>query len=63
LDPDVFYPISDEDAEEAKAVCAICPVRQLCLEHALNYRERDGVWGGLNERERRRLVRQRRKSA
>jgi WhiB family redox-sensing transcriptional regulator len=63
LDPEVFYPATDEDAEEAKAVCAQCPVRQLCLEHALARRERDGVWGGMTERERRRIVRQRRKSA
>ena len=63
LDPEVFYPSSDEDAEEAKAICGECPVRQLCLEHALAHRERDGVWGGLTERERRRLIRQRRKTA
>ncbi|HVC25407.1 MAG TPA: WhiB family transcriptional regulator [Acidimicrobiales bacterium] len=63
LDPDIFYPVSDEDAEEAKAICASCPVHQLCLEHALVHRERDGVWGGLTERERRRALRQRRKSA
>jgi WhiB family redox-sensing transcriptional regulator len=63
LDPDVFYPSSEEDSEEAKAICASCPVRQPCLEHALMNRERDGVWGGLTDRERRRLVRQRRKTA
>ena len=63
LDPEIFYPVSDEDAEEAKFVCGQCPVRQLCLEHALSNRERDGVWGGMTERERRRIVRQRRKSA
>ena len=63
IDPGIFYPASDEDAEEAKAICATCPVRQPCLEHALASREREGVWGGLTERERRRIVRQRRKSA
>jgi WhiB family redox-sensing transcriptional regulator len=63
LDPEVFYPTSEEDAEEAKAVCGQCPVRQLCLEQSLANRERDGVWGGMTERERRRIVRQRRKSA
>ncbi len=62
-DPDIFYPATDEEAEEAKAVCATCPVRQACLEYALANRERDGVWGGLTERERRRVIRQRRKSA
>jgi WhiB family redox-sensing transcriptional regulator len=63
IDPEVFYPVSDEDAEEAKAICAGCPVRQACLEHALGHREREGVWGGATERERRRILRQRRKSA
>jgi WhiB family transcriptional regulator, redox-sensing transcriptional regulator len=65
LDVEAFYPISEDeaDAAEAKAICAECPVRQACLEHALAHREREGVWGGTTERERRRLVRQRRKSA
>ena len=31
IDPDVFYPLTDEEAEEAKAVCAVCSVRQACL--------------------------------
>ncbi len=63
VDPDVFYPASDEEAEEAKSICRVCPVREACLEYALANRERDGVWGGATERERRRIVRQRRKSA
>lgn len=63
VDPDVFYPISDEDAEEAKSICRECPVREACLEYALANRERDGVWGGATERERRRMIRHRRKSA
>jgi WhiB family redox-sensing transcriptional regulator len=63
VDPDIFYPATDEEADEAKAICAVCPVREACLEYALANRERDGVWGGATERERRRLVRQRRKSA
>ena len=63
LDPAIFYPTSDEEGGEAKAVCGACPVRQACLEYALANRERDGVWGGATERERRRIIRQRRKSA
>jgi WhiB family redox-sensing transcriptional regulator len=63
VDPDIFYPSSDEEAEEAKSICAQCPVRETCLEYALANRERDGVWGGATERERRRMVRQRRKTA
>ena len=63
VDPDTFYPASDEEAEEAKAICRVCPVREACLEYALINRERDGVWGGATERERRRIIRQRRKTA
>jgi WhiB family redox-sensing transcriptional regulator len=63
VDPDIFYPVSDEDAEDAKAICAACPVQQACLEWALAVREKDGVWGGATERERRRILRRRRRSA
>jgi WhiB family transcriptional regulator, redox-sensing transcriptional regulator len=62
-DPDLFYPVSDDAAEGAKAICAVCPVREPCLEHAVTAREKEGVWGGLTEKERRRLIRQRRRSA
>ncbi len=65
LDPVIFYPASDDDAEAApaKAVCGECIVREPCLEFALAVREKDGVWGGATERERRRLIRQRRRTA
>jgi WhiB family redox-sensing transcriptional regulator len=63
LDPEIFYPVSDEEADQAKAVCSGCAVRQACLEHALGSRERDGVWGGATEKERRRIIRQRRRTA
>lgn len=63
LDPQVFYPESDEEAEEAKTVCRGCSVQTACLEHALAAREKEGVWGGATERERRRIIRQRRRSA
>jgi len=63
LSTEIFYPAPEEDADQAKAVCAICPVRETCLEYALAYREREGIWGGCTERERRRILRQRRKSA
>ena len=65
IDVEIFFPETDDDAdtEAAKAVCEVCPVRQACLEHALAQREREGVWGGTTERERRRILRQRRKSA
>jgi WhiB family transcriptional regulator, redox-sensing transcriptional regulator len=63
LDASIFYPDDDDDAEVAKAICATCGVRVACLEHALMAREKAGVWGGATERERRRIIRQRRRSA
>ena len=63
LDPEIFYPQSDEEATEAKDVCTQCHVRVACLEHAIGHREKEGVWGGATERERRRIVRQRRRTA
>ena len=44
-------------------ICAICSVRISCLEHALSSREKDGVWGGTTDKERRRIIRQRRRTA
>jgi WhiB family redox-sensing transcriptional regulator len=63
IEPELFYPASDEEADAAKEICGLCPVRTACLEHALAVRERDGVWGGATERERRRIIRQRRRTA
>lgn len=63
LEPSIFFPEDDADAEDAKAVCAGCGVRVACLEHALTIREKQGVWGGATERERRRIIRQRRRTA
>ncbi|MDQ4070225.1 MAG: WhiB family transcriptional regulator [Actinomycetota bacterium] len=63
LDPEIFYPASEEEAGPAKDVCGTCTVRQQCLEFALTNREREGVWGGATEKERRRILRQRRKTA
>ena len=63
LEPQIFYPEEDDDAGEAKSICAECRVKVTCLEYALTFREKDGVWGGATERERRRIIRQRRRSA
>jgi WhiB family transcriptional regulator, redox-sensing transcriptional regulator len=63
LDPQIFYPDPDDEGLEAKAVCEVCPVRETCLEHALAHREKEGVWGGATEKERRRIIRQRRRTA
>ena len=62
-DVSVFFPAGEEDAGEAKAICAVCPVRDECLEWAMATRQDDGVWGGLTEVERRRLRRRRREAA
>lgn len=56
LDPEVFYPDEDADAEAAKEVCRQCIVRVKCLEFALETREKHGVWGGATERERRAML-------
>jgi len=63
IDPVVFHPAEGDPGEEAKEICALCPVRESCLDHALTAREKDGVWGGLTAIERRRLVRRLRRSA
>jgi WhiB family redox-sensing transcriptional regulator len=63
LDPSIFYPDETEDPSDAKAVCALCPVQVQCLEHALGRREKEGIWGGCTERDRRRIIRQRRRTA
>ena len=63
LEPTIFYPDDEDEALEAKAVCAQCRVEVACLEYALQVREKQGVWGGATERERRRMIRQRRRTA
>jgi WhiB family transcriptional regulator, redox-sensing transcriptional regulator len=65
LDPMIFYPTYDDDDDvvTAKDVCAQCAVREACLEHALAVREKEGIWGGCTERERRRILRQRRRAS
>lgn len=62
VDTNVFFPVTDEEAGPAQAICATCPVREECLEFALMTRQEDGVWGGLTETERRRLRRRRREA-
>lgn len=57
-DPEAFYPEKGGSTREAKQVCRSCDVRAECLQYALDNDERFGVWGGMSERERRRLKRQ-----
>ena len=62
-DPDLFYPVNEDEADEAIAICMVCSVQEPCLEYALAARERYGVWGGTTEKDRRRIWRKRRRSA
>ncbi|MGI9080126.1 MAG: WhiB family transcriptional regulator [Acidimicrobiales bacterium] len=63
----VFFPpahLERKDEREgretrAKGICAVCPVRRPCLDYALEIREPHGIWGGLNELERKTLIAQR----
>jgi WhiB family redox-sensing transcriptional regulator len=56
-DPEAFFPEKGGSTREAKKVCTGCDVRSECLEYALANDERFGIWGGLSERERRKLKR------
>ncbi|MFI9829040.1 MAG: WhiB family transcriptional regulator [Streptomyces sp.] len=63
-DPDLFFPIGNTgpalvQTEQAKAVCHRCPVREQCLEWAMESGQAIGVWGGTSEAERRSLQRRR----
>ncbi len=59
VDPDLFFPERGASTREAKEVCRGCVVREDCLEFALANGEKFGIWGGMSERERRRLRRSR----
>ena len=56
-DPEAFFPEKGGSTREAKKICTGCEVRSECLTYALANDERFGIWGGLSERERRRLKR------
>lgn len=56
-DPEAFFPEKGGSTREAKRICLGCEVKDDCLEYALANDERFGIWGGLSERERRRLKR------
>ncbi len=59
VDPDLFFPERGASTREAKEVCRGCVVRPDCLEFALANGEKFGIWGGMSERERRRIRRRR----
>jgi WhiB family transcriptional regulator, redox-sensing transcriptional regulator len=56
-DPEAFFPEKGGSTREAKQICASCTVQAECLDWALDRDERFGIWGGLSERERRRIKR------
>ena len=59
MDPDLFFPERGASTREAKGICRACIVREDCLEYALANGEKFGIWGGMSERERRRIRRMR----
>jgi WhiB family redox-sensing transcriptional regulator len=63
ISPSVFFPSDGVGVEAARRICADCPVKAPCLEYALAERIDHGVWGGTSERERRRILRERRVAA
>jgi WhiB family redox-sensing transcriptional regulator len=56
-DAAAFFPEKGGSTRAAKRICATCSVTAECLDYAINNDERFGIWGGLSERERRRLKR------
>lgn len=56
-DPEAFFPEKGGSTSEAKKICGRCEVKAECLNFALATDERFGIWGGLSERERRKLKR------
>lgn len=56
-DPEAFFPEKGGSTRDAKRVCEACPVSGECLDYAMSNDEKFGIWGGLSERERRRLRR------
>jgi WhiB family redox-sensing transcriptional regulator len=55
-DPDIFFVPRVAFERRAKTICSRCPVRVECLAFALASRTEFGIWGGLNEKERRSLL-------
>ena len=55
-EPEIFFATTRADERAAIAVCNTCAVADHCLEFAIETRERFGVWGATNERERRRML-------
>ncbi len=61
--PERFFPSDGVGVDQARRICATCPVQVDCLEYAISERIDHGVWGGASERERRRIIKRRRLEA
>ncbi len=62
-DPDLFFPERGASTRTAKSICRECSVQAECLEFAIVSSEKFGIWGGLSERDRRKIRRERAASA
>lgn len=58
-DADLFFPERGASTRKAKAICGACEVKMECLEFAITQGEKFGIWGGMSERERRRIRKER----
>ena len=61
VDPELFFPLIETgpaklQVQEAKQICAPCPVQAMCLSWAFQHGMTDGVWGGRTEKERRTML-------
>ena len=57
IDPELFFPEQGQPNAAAKRICMMCDITEICLNHALDNRIDDGVWGGKSKQERRQLLR------
>lgn len=55
IDPDMWFPEPGGSIQQQQAICADCPVRNLCLEYALRNDIEHGIWGGLSPKHRKKL--------
>ena len=61
IDPDFWFPERGKwtQSAEAQAICHTCPVREQCLDYAVEHKERWGVWGGVSSTKRRKMIAER----
>ena len=60
-DIDIFFSLDEDDQRQALELCQACPVREQCLRDAIEHREMYGIWGGMQESDRRSIIRERRR--